>query len=109
MPPLDSPEGMPWSIRSKMPDNDIFILASWLDAWLKAGMPLSIIVVTDPGTVSAGYLMSLAVGNGMTNLGNCIPERDLVASEMTNALKLDEMFAGLQRTQGTAASRVGLP
>src|SRR5207245_15872 len=79
-----------------------------------AGFPPRITLPADPTSNDATYLMSPAVGNGLTNLGNCIPDVALVASDEDTTTKLDAMFAGLQRTDRNApgvtpAQRVGLP
>jgi mono/diheme cytochrome c family protein len=127
MPPLGSAGFKPWTVRRQTtPNDDVSQLSNLLEAWLAAGSPdFFACPMPDAGTSAAGgadgggppsaYLMTPAVGNGLTNLGNCIPNRALVGQEQTKSEALDTMFAGLQRTSCAdpgsydCAERVGLP
>jgi mono/diheme cytochrome c family protein len=128
MPPIgsNSPEGVKWSERILRGQSDPLVrVAGWLDAWVQAGSPNSpttpFMLPAPPAADDAGadagappsYLMTPAVGNGMTNLGNCVADKALVASEQTKsaAQALDDKFANMRATpdQGGPGQRIGLP
>jgi mono/diheme cytochrome c family protein len=131
MPPIDpvsSPEGMAWTKRLQTgPGSDIVLLANELQAWIAAGTPATSFPLPggttgadggagagdDGGGAASPYLMAPAVGNGLTNLGNCVPDPALVASDPASMDDLDAKFAGLQQAKagsGAAASEIiGLP
>src|SRR5215471_63939 len=129
MPPVDSAEGKLWPVRLQTtPNDDIVQLAKLLEAWLQAGSVSTFACPTDnaadPGTAAdagggtgpiSAYLMSAAVGNGLTNLGNCIPDRTLFGQDDTKMAALDAKFAAMQRTSCAdptnidCAERLGLP
>jgi mono/diheme cytochrome c family protein len=121
--PPGSPNGMPYSQRS---DTDpVRQFAELAQQWITLGKPPSFTVGgSDGGTAHDGgaggassskYLLTTANGNGMTNLGNCIPSAGMVNSASGDSAdaKLDAMFASLQAAQPgagvTAAQIIGLP
>jgi mono/diheme cytochrome c family protein len=133
MPPIDptmGTEGLGWNVLTQMfPNHPIVQAAHLLEAWVSAGKKNSFPIGTAPaagdrandaggdaggaeGGAPGGYLMSTAVGNGMTNLGNCVPDPSIVATEQPASAALDEKFAKLKRLafgDGTLADVIGLP
>ncbi len=70
MPPLAA-GGKPF--RDRAPDDPVVGLASLLEHWLAQGRPSDAFAI--PSEKRAGtYVMSEAVGRGMTNLGDCVAE-----------------------------------
>jgi hypothetical protein len=122
MPPFDDPSvGEPYSQRD--PNDPIKEFAELAQAWLMANK-------SDPFMASIGSTQSTnagtsavaatsipipnaAIGNAMTNIGNCIPTPGLVGIEQTTSAALDAKFAAAQpKPQGAGVSGVdiiGLP
>jgi mono/diheme cytochrome c family protein len=87
------PDSKPVADRDPAADPTLLLGAS-LKAWYDQGTPKDF--YTPPEAASGGqtYKMAEAVGMGLTNLGNCIPERNLVGIRPAEQLeKLDAMFA----------------
>lgn len=93
MPP--PPSGVPFSQR---PESDpIREFAKDVEQWIAAGKPP--IFYIDPEPLPNGtsqYLLSKEVGTTMTNIGNCIPDRQIVGIEKEEMQRLDEMFANVK-------------
>ena len=116
MPPMGNPGYKHYQDRT--PDDPIRQFAELVQQWIAAGSPMSFAKPATGGMDSGnsgsapviGFLMSPATGNAMTNVGNCIPNKELVATEQTRSAGLDAMFAAAQRaSSGTDVERVGLP
>jgi hypothetical protein len=117
MPPFDSSAGMPYSQR---PDTDpVKQFAELVQQWLMDGSPASF-VYTLPSTASSQMttvstipIPNAAIGNAMTNIGNCIPSPGLVGTEQTQSAALDSMFASataMPAGPGVSAQQmIGLP
>jgi mono/diheme cytochrome c family protein len=95
-------------------------------AWGRAGYPyysfeqdiVSSDTSSDPAAGDAGvdsrlsspYRFSPELATSMTNVGNCIADRGLYATETEKMQKMDEMFASLTPNHdGTLAEYIGLP
>ncbi len=94
MPPLSSPNGMPFSQRA---DTDpVKQLAGLLQQWIGQGSPADAFVVeSDPSanTAAAGYMMSDTIAAQITNIGTCVPEKRMVGVSTTDMDRLDTFFA----------------
>jgi mono/diheme cytochrome c family protein len=119
MPPCASPNGGTYAQRS---DTDpVKQFAVLVQEWWQAGSPASFTPSSSPapgsdgGTANGGdggtanaFALTPAVGNAMTNIGNCVPSG--VRFDDSKSQQLDAMFAGLKaQSSGTAAQRIGLP
>ena len=92
MPPAGSPNAMPFSQRAST--DPVYQLATLLNQWISAGRPVGDFVLQGQTTAaSAGYAMSAALGAGLTNIGTCIPDRDLVGASASAMDQLDAFFA----------------
>ncbi|HKY39208.1 MAG TPA: hypothetical protein VJN18_24890 [Polyangiaceae bacterium] len=92
MPP---PPDIPWSERSA--GDPIVALASDIELWIGKGKPAGgFYVPLDAAEQQQTYSMSRELGEGLTNIGNCLPNRALFASEQPKMLELDELFQGLE-------------
>jgi mono/diheme cytochrome c family protein len=130
MPPIDptmGAEGLGWTkLVQMLPNHPLVQAAHLLEDWVAAGKADSFTVGSAmPGAGDAGgdaagadggapggYAMSPAVGNGLTNLGNCIPDPSIVATEQAQSAVLDEKFARMKRLdfgEGALADVIGLP
>jgi mono/diheme cytochrome c family protein len=120
MPPF--PPGGPGKPYSKRDDTDpVREFAELVKEWLKESKPKSFEVVsttmqaapTTGSTIPTTFIGSADIGNAMTNIGNCIPTRELVGTEQTTSAKLDAMFAAANALPAgpgvSAAQMIGLP
>jgi mono/diheme cytochrome c family protein len=124
MPPCSSPNG---GTYSKRPQTDpIWQLGQLLKEWAAAGYPNQFKLggasdggASDGGAMDGGeagaptlspYALTPALGNAMTNIGNCIPAA-LASIEDPKSAALDKMFASLaaQPSASTGAQQIGLP
>jgi hypothetical protein len=113
MPP-PSAQGKPASQRSA--DDPVIQLATLLTEWIAADKPVDAFYLNndneDAGSSGKAYLMTPDVANAMTNIGGCLPNKSIVATEPVKMDELDTYFAQLQALppgQGTLANRLGLP
>jgi len=118
MPPCSSTNGGTYADR---PETDsIKQLGEVLTEWIVAGQPQSFTPsgsssidggsAGDAGPAPSPYPLTSAVGNAMTNIGNCIPTI-LASAEDPKSAALDEMFANLAADPSgqTGAQQIGLP
>jgi mono/diheme cytochrome c family protein len=115
MPPLDS-GGIPWEER---PEGDaVREMADLIERWIAADRPADryIIPASEGGRIGDSvYFMPEALAQGMTNIGNCIPDPGLVATEFDKSCELDVKFRSLTKkeddcsSKATPAERIGLP
>ena len=93
MPPMGSPNGMPFSQRA---DTDpVKELADLLQQWITQGSPAdAFVVASDPSsdTAVAGYMMSDTIAAQITNIGTCVPEKRMVGVATTDMDRLDNFF-----------------
>jgi mono/diheme cytochrome c family protein len=92
MPPTDTPDGLPFSQR---PTTDVvYQLATQLNLWLQQGSPRDQFTLpASTAPTSAGYAIGAALGAQLTNIGSCIPDTRMVATDQTTMAQLDTMFA----------------
>jgi mono/diheme cytochrome c family protein len=124
MPPASSPNGGPYDQR---PETDpVKQFAELVTTWLADGSPQSFSPAgaatstgdagadggADAGTPSQ-YSMTTRLGDTMTNIGSCVPDKSMVGVEQDLSVKLDAMFAGLTKAAPGAgvlsAQLIGLP
>ena len=114
MPPLDSPTGKLFRDRALVGD-PVRDLAVLIQEWLDAGSPSSFTRPdsTADGGAGSGFTLTTTSGNAMTNIGNCVPTKELVAVESTKSSALDAMFASAHRAAPGAdvsvPDQLGLP
>jgi len=91
MPP--PPAGAPFS--SRKPDDQVAILAAYLDAWLAAGRPSDVFTIASTvSSSSSGYMFTPDMANAMTNLGNCVPNAAGFATDTSGMMQSkDDFFA----------------
>ncbi len=117
MPPFDSPNGEAFSKREET--DPVKVFGELAQEWIHAGSPNDFIppqasvegdAGADGGAEPSQFLLRPAIGNAMTNIGDCIPDKGLVGSEETMSAQLDAKFAALMpQVSGTAAQVIGLP
>jgi mono/diheme cytochrome c family protein len=96
MPPPGGPGAMPWSQRLKDSPNDaVAQLGNLLEIWLAQGSPASSFTLPtmDDQTTSATYTMTSDLAAQLTNIGSCVPDRDLVGKNAALMDDLDAKFA----------------
>jgi mono/diheme cytochrome c family protein len=116
MPPFDEPPlGMPYSKRD--PTDPVKQFAELIQQWLLLMQPPSFQYAL-PGVSSAGAgatvpIASAAIGDPMTNIGNCIPNQALLYTAQSKMDALDAMFAAAKAAPiangVTAQQAIGLP
>jgi mono/diheme cytochrome c family protein len=88
--------GKAWSER---PEGDpIRSFAALLEEWLDAGSPPDVffrVPETDDEAELSPYLMSPEEGEGLTNLGSCLPEPQTFATDEAEMKRLDSKFAAM--------------
>jgi mono/diheme cytochrome c family protein len=120
MPPCGGPSAETYSQRTA--NDPVRLFAEVVQEWIAAGRPPSSFTpgggsgggsdagdAGDAGAPASPYLLTPAVGNALTEIGNCIPA-GLATVEDPKSAALDKMFAGLNAdptASGPAA--VGLP
>jgi mono/diheme cytochrome c family protein len=109
MPPA-SAGGIPY--KDRLEGDPIKELARLLEAWIKSGQPNGLFyqTVTSPGDQSP-FRMRTEVGDAMTVIGNCVPNKALYATEPDEMQKLDDKFLSLAPAapgKGTLADQIGL-
>ncbi len=101
-------------IYSDRPASDpVNALAALLQTWIDQGRPRdSFTVNVDPNAATGPYRVSKDVADALTDLGNCLPDTSLYATEKQQMADMDVKFANmtfLPPGQGTLAQRIGLP
>lgn len=107
MPP-PAAQGKKWSLRDKDPSDPLKPLVRLLTQWIAQGRHDTF---TDAATAgaTAPYAVSEALASTLTNLGTCVPDPGLVATEELGC-ELDARFAAMHRVaDGAPAERIGLP
>jgi mono/diheme cytochrome c family protein len=109
MPPMLSPNGKAYSARA--PDDPVVQLVNLLEIWIQQGSPAAQFYLSPPdGGVDAGgadagtaaqvaaaaqanYALAPDVGASLTNIGTCLPNRYVVATNGQTMDQLDTFFA----------------
>ena len=90
MPP---PPEVPFASRK---DGDPIVgLARDLETWIGKGSPANGFYVPIDGATHT-YAMSQELGDALTNIGNCLPNQTLYASEHKEMLERDDYFSSLE-------------
>ena len=91
-PPAVSPNAMPFSQRA---DSDpVKQLANLLGIWITAGTPVgSFTLPTQASAAVAGYSLTTSLGSQLTNIGSCIPNKEMVGGSVSAMDQMDSFFA----------------
>jgi mono/diheme cytochrome c family protein len=101
MPPV-SGGGVPFNQRQ--PSDAVYQLATQLRLWLDQGRPAgSFTLPSSTSGASAGYAIGTALGAQLTNIGSCVPEKAMVATDPSGMDQLDAMFAQATALPATLA------
>lgn len=96
MPPPNS-QGKPWSQRKDNPNDPVALLLAELEEWSAKGRPADTFTRTTTEEVSrASYAVSAEMADHLTNMGSCIPQRGLVATNAETMDDLDARFAAME-------------
>ncbi|MET0594856.1 MAG: hypothetical protein ABW133_19300, partial [Polyangiaceae bacterium] len=109
MPPISAGGKM---ATERMQGDPVLELASLLQLWIDAKRPRDVFDIPNVTGGTNSYILEAAAGDNLTNLGDCIPAKRIVATDQTTVEKLDTFFDGLKRVPagtGTLAQRIGLP
>lgn len=93
MPPGNS-GGIPWSQRK---GDGITQLVTKLEQWIAAGRPADVYFVNNDVSEKP-YLFSAELGNGLTNLGSCVPDSAFAFGAAVDEMDaLDSFFAAAEQ------------
>lgn len=113
MPPDGSPNGKHWSERKDDLNDPVTRLAALIELWIKKGRPADAFVISaDEGLAEpTPYAVDADTAELQTNLGNCVPDAGMVATELEKSCEIDAMFAGLEKKPDSvlANEKLGLP
>ncbi|HKQ71833.1 MAG TPA: hypothetical protein VJT73_20960, partial [Polyangiaceae bacterium] len=110
MPPLKNGG----KLASERPEGDpVLALAKLLQIWIDQGRPNDVFYLPAEAQNGASpYLMTEDLGESLTNIGDCVPPRDGVATQTAKMTELDLFFASLEKSPpgvGSLVERIGLP
>ena len=110
MPPISVGGKMPDARASDDPANQ---LQAMLNAWISQGRPRDIFTMdADPAGQTGPYRLDPTLAQALTNIGNCLPDNVLYASDKTTMAAMDTTFANMTYTapgKGTRQQQIGLP
>jgi mono/diheme cytochrome c family protein len=111
MPPEGSPNGQPWSARQDKATDPVTRLAALLDVWGKAGRPVDAFTIPAALGGTTPYAIDADFAETFTNIGTCVPDAGMVATEVEQSCALDAMFAALEKKPDStlAEEQLGLP
>jgi mono/diheme cytochrome c family protein len=99
MPPAGA-GGAAYSSRS--PNDPIVLLATLMSQWIAQGRPDALFTVPSSAPASAdSYALSPDVGMRLTNIGDCVPSKSIVASSAQTMDALDAFFASATQLPDT--------
>lgn len=111
MPPVES-NGKPWSERQASDSDAVRELATLIEVWRDYATPPPLdvfILPADKGGKTA-YAIDDTFASSFTNLGTCVPDEGMVATELESSCGLDATFAALKKIlDGAPHERLGLP
>jgi mono/diheme cytochrome c family protein len=113
MPPAGTPNGRPWSERKENLNDPVTRLYALLKLWDTAGRPID--VFTIPADAGLGgttpYAIDAELAETFTNIGTCIPDAGMVATELDRSCALDAQFADLEKKPDSQLpeEQLGLP
>ncbi|HYQ03164.1 MAG TPA: hypothetical protein VER96_31035 [Polyangiaceae bacterium] len=107
MPPKAA-QGKPWSDREKDSSDPMKPLVRLLSQWIEQGRADTF---TDAATAggTAPFAVSEDLASAMTNLGTCVPDEGMVATEPAGCDADARFEAMAKKPDGTPAERLGLP
>jgi mono/diheme cytochrome c family protein len=116
MPPR-SANGKPWSEREKDKADPLHLFVDELESWLASKKPddtyppADVFILPASKGGKSAYPIDEDFAKSLTNLGTCIPDAGMVATEPSKACDLDAAFADMKRDpmSDSLAERIGLP
>jgi mono/diheme cytochrome c family protein len=111
MPPAESPNGKEWSERSDKPNDPVTRLSALLEVWIDEGRPNDAFTVPGELAQTSSYAIDAEFAETFTNIGTCIPDAGMVATELDRSCELDARFAALEidLTSALPNEQLGLP
>ena len=110
MPP-PSVGGQLWKDRPA--DDPVNELQSLMQAWINSGRPYDVFQVPISASDATGpYALDPDLARALTNIGSCIPDKSLFATEKKSMADMDQKFAAMTFTApgtGTRQQQIGLP
>ncbi|MFT3926614.1 MAG: hypothetical protein QM778_28980 [Myxococcales bacterium] len=93
MPPPGQSNAKPWSERAET--DPLVELAQLLELWFKAGSPGDLLYVGDDSTTGPAntYVLRKSVAQSLTNIGSCLPNRAMLATDESSMDAKDAFFA----------------
>ncbi len=109
MPPDGNPNAKPWSERKDNASDPVTRLSDRMDQWIKAGRPADAFTFRDES--GGPYALDPDFAETFTNLGTCLPDAGMVATELEKSCDLDVKFADMQKKPDSTLpeEQVGLP
>jgi mono/diheme cytochrome c family protein len=109
MPPDGTPNGKPWSQRKDVTNDPVTRLADKIEQWIKAGRPPDAFTLRDES--GGPYAIDAETAETFTNLGTCLPDAGMVATELEKSCELDAKFAAMEKKLDSTlgVEQVGLP
>jgi hypothetical protein len=81
-------------ITDRPPSDAVVQLEAQLELWIAAGRPVGSFDLPMPAdAANAGYAMSPTLGSQLTNIGSCVPNKQMVGTNTSPMNQLDTMFA----------------
>lgn len=110
MPPRSN-SGKPWSEREGNESDAIQLFATQLEEWLKQGSPADVFILPAVKGGTSPYPVDEEFAASLTNIGSCIPDQGMVATEPTQACDIDARFAAMKADpmSDSLVERIGLP
>jgi mono/diheme cytochrome c family protein len=110
MPP-SGPLAKPWSERKDDPNDQVTQLAALLKVWVDAGRPADAFIVPAALGGTAPYAIDAETAETFTNIGTCIPDAGMVATELDESCALDAKFVALEKHPDSPVpeEQLGLP
>ncbi|HEX7481776.1 MAG TPA: hypothetical protein VF331_28475, partial [Polyangiales bacterium] len=92
MPP-SGPDAKAFSARA--PGDPVVELATLLEQWLAAGSPPDRFILVDRSatTTQSPYQLAARVGMALSNLGSCIPPKQIIGKDTDRMVAMDKFFA----------------
>lgn len=86
--------GIPWNERGV--GDPVRELHRLLTLWIEQGRPSEFFEVEETVGEAGSYGINREVGEALTNLGNCIPEPQMVGADVEEMERLDAFFQGVE-------------
>ena len=99
--------------KKRAADDPVNELGVLMQAWVDAGRPKDMFQVEAAQAESSGaFSLDPDLAKALTNIGSCIPEKALYASEQAKMVAMDDKFFALvpmPSGKGTRQQQIGLP